>query len=156
MLSFNAWDIFGGEIYFLSSDSQFWTVNPATQLARVGFPVGNKLAVFNAANAYVTVHESGLDNAIYIGDGSTQWYRLNPHQVGADMSGENVSVWSPRAVITGGVQMLQSLVTAPGVHKLPDRRDRNYTSLHPETRSDCFFRQWLCLFSVGSTSGRSR
>ena len=118
MLSFNAFDIFGGEIYFVSSDSQFWTINPATQIARVGFAVGNKIAAFDASKAYVALHESGTDNAIYVGDGSTQWYRLNPHQVGADMSGENVAVWSPRAEINGGVQMLQSLVTAPGVHTL--------------------------------------
>ena len=118
MLSYNAWDLFGGEIYFVSADSQGWTLNPATQLARIGFPIGNKIAALNAANVYLTVHESGTDNAIYLGDGSTGWYRLNPHQVNADISGENASVWSPKATIVGGCQMLQSLVTAPGVKKL--------------------------------------
>jgi hypothetical protein len=118
LLSYNAWDVIGGEICFLSSDSQFWILNPSLQLARSGFPVGNKLKAFNAANAYVTVHESGTDNAVYIADGSSEWFRLNPHQVGADVSGENVSVWSPRAAIVGGCKMVQSLVTAPGVRKL--------------------------------------
>lgn len=118
MLSYNAWDVYAGEIYFVSSDSQMWALTPATQLARTGFAVGNKIAAFSAASVYLTVHESGTDNAIYVGDGSTQWYRMNPHQVGADIGGENVAVWSPRAAITGGVQMLQSLVTAPGLKKL--------------------------------------
>ena len=67
---------------------------------------------------YVTVHESGVDNAIYVGDGSTGWFRLNPHQVGADISGENAQVWSPNAQITNGCQMLQSIVTAPGLREL--------------------------------------
>jgi hypothetical protein len=118
MLSYNAWDIYGGELYFVSADSQFWSLNPATQLARLGFPIGNLLATFDAASCYVTVHEYGTDNAIYVGDGSTGWFRLNPHQVGADMSGENVSVWSPKAAIVGGCQMLLSVVTAPGITEL--------------------------------------
>ena len=118
ILSYNAWDIHGGEIYFFSSDRQFWVINATTQLARLGFPIGDKLIGFNPANVYVTVHDSGLDNAIYVGDGGSGWFRLNPHQVGADTGGENALVWSPMAAIVGGCQMLKSLVTAPGVRQL--------------------------------------
>jgi hypothetical protein len=118
MLSYNAFDQFGGEIFFLSADSQGYIITPSLQLAKIGFPVGNILAGYDASAAYVTVHNFGTDAAVYWGDGSSGWLRLNPHQVGADVAGENVSVWSVPAEIVGGCQMLQSTVTSPGVREL--------------------------------------
>jgi hypothetical protein len=111
--SWNAWDIHGGEIYFMSADAQALVINPSLQLSRIGFAIGDQLAAWNPALAYVTVHESGVDNAVYWGDGSTGWYRLNPHQV---PQGE--AIWSPKANIVGGCQMLQSTQTAAGVKRL--------------------------------------
>jgi hypothetical protein len=118
MLSFNAFDQFGGEIFFLSADSVGYIITPSLQLAKIGFPVGDILGGYDASAAYVTVHNSGTDAAVYWGDGSVGWLRLNPHQVGADIAGENVSVWSVPAEIVGGCQMLQSIETAPGVREL--------------------------------------
>lgn len=113
LLSFNALDMYAGEIYLFTADGQFLSMSANQNLPGPGFPIGDKLASLNPANVYVAIHNSGTDNAIYVGDGSTGWYRLNPHQVP-----QNEAIWSPFAAITGGVQMLQSVEVSPGVHKL--------------------------------------
>jgi hypothetical protein len=117
LANYSAWDRIGGEIYFLSPDMQFWSLNPAVQLARVGFPIANLLsdmAIFGTPGlATVTAYENGTDNAIFVGDGNEGWFRYNPHQVGADISGENAACWSPQAEIAGGCQMLKAVVLPP-------------------------------------------
>jgi hypothetical protein len=117
LLTYTAWDRIGGEIYFISPDCQLWSLNPTVQ-DRAGFPIGNLLSRMlpaNGPNVSVAAHENGTDNAIYVGDGATGWFRLNPHQVGADTAGENALVWSPFAEIAaaGGAQLLKSVLT-PG------------------------------------------
>lgn len=111
--NFNGLDVHGGEIYFFSSDSQLMVITPSLQLSRIGFPIGDKLVNFNSALVYVAIQDYGLDNAVFVADGSTGWYRLNPHQV---PQGE--AIWSPRAAITGGTKMVQSVEISTGVHKL--------------------------------------
>ena len=113
LLSYNAWDIHGGEIYFVSSDSQAYVLSPSLNLSRIGFPIGDKTTTVSGKFYYVTVHEQGTDNGIYFAGGGV-WWRLNPHQVGADVSGENVSVWSPLAATAFGVGMMQSVCFQPG------------------------------------------
>ncbi|HXC43864.1 MAG TPA: hypothetical protein VNY51_10140 [Candidatus Dormibacteraeota bacterium] len=112
-LSYNAIDFIGGEIYIFTSDSQCIQITPSLQVTRIGFPIGDKLAAFDAADVYLTVHDDGVDNAVYVGDGSTGYYRLNPHQVP-----QGDAIWSPFRTITGGCKMLQSVTTAPGVTEL--------------------------------------
>ena len=135
MFSPNAWDLHGGEIYFLSTDSQFWIFNPQTQLARLGFPVGKQLAAYDSATAYVTIHESGTDNAIYVGDGASGWFRLNPHQVGADIAGRE------RAGVVAKGRHYRRLPNAAiardcsGRKAVAHRRHRR-ESAHPEARHD--------------------
>ena len=116
-LSYNALDVHGGEIYFFSADGQFLTITPQLQLTRTGFAIGDKLAALDASAVYVAVHESGTDNCVFVGDGSTGWYRLNPHQFPGGMNGPE-PIWSPYASITGGCKMLQSIEVSTGVHKL--------------------------------------
>jgi hypothetical protein len=118
LLNYNAWDRIGGEIYFVSPDCQLWSFNPTVQLARAGFPIGNLLASqlpVNGQNVSVVAYENGTDNAVFVGDGASGWYRLNPHQVGADMSGENAICWSPFAKITNGAQLLKSVLKPGGL-----------------------------------------
>lgn len=126
LLSYNALDVFAGEIYFFSSDNQFRVMTPSLNIQNAGFPLGDQFAnqptsgvsdaTWNSANVYVASHQSGTDNAIFVSDGSTGWYRLNPRQAGATSSPE--PVWSPFAVITNGARMVQSVETVPGVKKL--------------------------------------
>lgn len=127
LLSYNACDVFAGEIYFFSADNMFRVITPALNLSNFGFPLGDQFAnmpvsgssdaTWDPASVYVAVHQNGTDNCIFVADGSTGWYRLNPHQVPGAAQGPE-PIWSPFAVITGGVKMVQSVETAPGIKKL--------------------------------------
>ena len=126
LTSFNALDILAGEIYFFSSDNQFRIMTPSLNVANAGFALGDQFAnqpssgvsdaTWNSNNVYVASHQSGVDNCIFVADGSTGWYRLNPHQVGAQQNTE--PIWSPFAKITNGCKMVQSVETTPGIKKL--------------------------------------
>lgn len=111
--NFNGADIYAGEIFFVSADSQFKSINPSLQLSNLGFPIGDQIANLNSSKVYVAVQQAGVDNAIYVADGSTGWWRCNPHQVP-----QNEPIWSPFATITNGCQMVQSVEISPGIKKL--------------------------------------
>jgi len=115
--SFNALDVYAGEIYFVSSDGQFRVINPSLNISNAGFPIGDQLAVLNTSKIYVAVQQAGVDNAIYVADGSTGWWRCNPHQVPGSANGPE-PIWSPFANITNGCQMVQSIEITPGIKKL--------------------------------------
>lgn len=127
LLSYNACDVFAGEIYFFSSDNMFRVITPALNLSNFGFPLGDQFAntpsfgtsdtTWDPKQVYVAVHQNGTDNCIFVGDGSTGWYRLNPHQVPGATQGPE-PVWSPFAAITSGCKMVQSVETSPGIKKL--------------------------------------
>ena len=127
LLSYNACDVFAGEMYFFSTANIFRVITPSLNLSNFGFALGDQFAnqpafgssdtTWNPANVYVAVHQVGVDNCIFVADGSTGWYRLNPHQVPGAAQGPE-PVWSPFAVITGGVKMVQSVETSPGVKQL--------------------------------------
>ena len=119
-LSYNASCMDGGTIWVYTSDRQFLSASSSAGSLEIGFPIGDLIqANINPANAYVVRHISGsVDNAVFLGDGATGWFRLNPNQIGASVSGEQSPVWSPFAVITGGAQALGSIETSPGVHQL--------------------------------------
>jgi hypothetical protein len=126
LMSYNMLDVFAGEIYFFSSDNQFRVMSPSLNIANAGFAVGDQLAnlpssgssdaTWNPATGYVAIHQNGIDNCMFLADGSTGWYRLNPRQVPGVQGPE--PIWSPFATITGGARMVQSVETAPGIKKL--------------------------------------
>ncbi len=93
--------------------SRLLTLDPSLGLIRTGFPIADQIEGWNPANVYVTCHESGNDNAVYVADGSTGWYRVNPTQ-----APDGGSVWSPKANIVGGCKVVQSIEVTKGVHKL--------------------------------------
>jgi hypothetical protein len=122
--NYNGLDLFAGEIFFFSTNRQLRTLSPTLSLSQPGFPVADQLSLFNPATAYVTFFDGANPDttAIYVGtgsstvNGSTGYLRMNPRQVPGLMQPE--PCWSPFAAITGGCQMLQSVVTAPGVSQL--------------------------------------
>jgi hypothetical protein len=127
LLSYNACDVYAGEIYFFGSDNIFHVITPSLNLSNFGFPLGDQFAnlpsfgsldtTWNPASVYVAIYQNGTDNCIFVADGSTGWYRLNPHQVPGAAQGPE-PIWSPFATITGGCKMVQSVETSPGIHQL--------------------------------------
>lgn len=121
--SWNALDIDGGNFYLYMSDKQYLTINPSTGSMEWGFVIGDTLeATFDPTKVYVARHIAGsTDNAMYLADGSTGWFRLNPNQPGASLSGEQVEAWSPKADFTGtigGIGAVASVETLPGQYQL--------------------------------------
>jgi hypothetical protein len=127
LTSYNAADVFAGEIYFFGSDNVFRVITPSLNVASFGFPIGDQLAnspsfgspdaTWTPANVYVAVLQNGTDNCIMLADGSTGWYRLNPHQVPGGFQGPE-PIWSPFAAITGGAKMVQAVEISPGQKRL--------------------------------------
>lgn len=130
LLSWNALDVFAGEIYFFASDNQFRVMTPSLNITNAGFPIGDQFAnqptsgamssgismTWDPKQAYVASYQNGTDNAIFVADGNTGWYRLNPRQAGAMPNTE--PVWSPYAVVTNGCQMVVSINTSQGTSQL--------------------------------------
>jgi hypothetical protein len=127
LLSFNACDVFAGEIYFFASDNSFNVITPALNVSTYGYALGDQFAntpsfgtsdtTWNPANVYVTIHRNGTDSCIFVADGSTGWYRLNPRQIPGGSQGPE-PIWSPFATITGGCKLVQSVETSPGIKEL--------------------------------------
>jgi hypothetical protein len=127
LLSFNACDVFAGEIYFFAADNSFNVITPSLNVSTYGFALGDQFQNYPAfgtsdttwdpAKVYVAIHRNGTDACIFVADGSTGWYRLNPRQIPGGSQGPE-PIWSPFATITGGCQLVQSVQTAPGIHKL--------------------------------------
>lgn len=113
LLSYDALDVFSGEIYFFASSRQFYVLTPGLQLIEGGQAIADKLALYNPASAKVAFQSALNDTAIYVGDGATEWYRINPRQ-----SPFGSVVISPRAVPQTGAGVIQSVETAPGVRQL--------------------------------------
>lgn len=127
LLSYNALDQFAGEIYFFSADNRLVLISPALSMSSSGFPVGDQFAnmptsgvsdaTWNPENVYVAILQNGIDNCLIVSDGSTGWYRQNPHQVPGGSQGPE-PIWSPFANITNGCKMVQTVETSPGIKKL--------------------------------------
>ena len=110
LLSYNALDTNGTLIYLFTADKQFVELNPHNGVTQLGNMIGDRLEKLNPANVYVAWHVSGsTDQAIYVSDGSTGWWRLMTTP--APETGET---WSPFATIQGGCKAVQSIETTPG------------------------------------------
>lgn len=114
LLSYNALTVNGTIIYLFTADGQLLALDPSAGQSQVGFPIGDQLQNWNPANVYVTWHVSGTqDQAVYISDGATGWFRLITAP-----SPENGLVWAPFAAISGGCKAVQSVEVSPGLHRL--------------------------------------
>jgi hypothetical protein len=125
--NYNGLDVYMGEIFFFSSDNQLMLLSPSLNASSFGFPLGDQFAnipssgvsdaTWTASTAYLAVLQAGIDNALFVANGSTGWYRCNPHQVPGAGQGPQ-PVWSPFAAITGGCKMVYTTEVSPGIKKL--------------------------------------
>lgn len=128
--SYNALDVKGTLIGFLSTDHQFLMFNPAVGCDDIGHPIGNLLRMnidepgmdWNPANAYVAWYVNGEDAGWFLADGTFGWYRLV--DTPAPEKGE---AWSPFATINPvttygyagqGCGAIKAVEVEPGVHDL--------------------------------------
>ena len=121
--SYNGIGVDGSSVWVYTSDRECLNINPNSGSVEMGFPIGDTLETsFSPLNAIFVRHISGSqDNAVFFADGTTGWYRLNPNQVGASMSGEQTPVWSPKADFTttlGGLGLIASIETSAGETQL--------------------------------------
>lgn len=124
--NYNFLDVYTAEMFFMSADNQLMTMSPSLSIQTFGFPLGDQFAnlpssgvsdtTWNSATGYMACLQAGIDNALFVADGATGWYRANPHQVGGIQSPE--PVWSPYANITNGCKMVWMTEISPGIKKL--------------------------------------
>jgi hypothetical protein len=121
LLSYNALDLRGTLIGFFTTDNQFVILNPENGISSASLPIGDQFRLtngnpgqnWNPANVYVAWHVEGEDQAWYVGDGATGWYKLMDTP-----APESGNTWSPYSIITGGAGAIQSVEVTPGVHRL--------------------------------------
>ena len=115
LLSYNALDNNGPTIGLFTTDKQFLILDPSAGVTQAGFPIADQFntSQWNPANVYVAWHVQGEDQAWYVCDGSTGWYRLIPTP-----APETGMTWCPFATITQETSAVQSVEVSPGVHRL--------------------------------------
>lgn len=114
LASANCFTVNGSTPIMFTSDKQFLSMDPSAGFSRVGFAIEDILQGFSSTASYATWHTNGPDQALYIADGSANWYRCN--LTPAPETGSYT--WSPKAVITGGMKCVKSVETSIGTRQL--------------------------------------
>jgi len=113
LLSQNAITTLGAEIIMFTADRRLLAFIPGAGETNLGWNIQDQFSGFNPANVYLTLHENGIDNGVFLADGATGWFRCVPHS-----KPNNDIVFDTFATITGGAGMVQSIQTASGVRSL--------------------------------------
>jgi hypothetical protein len=66
----------GDNLYFYTTRGQAWSCISGA-FAEFGFPIEAQLGAFTPANVYVAIHRSGLDEGVFVSDGSANIYRYS-------------------------------------------------------------------------------
>lgn len=114
ILSYNAMDVQGNQIFMYTSDRQFLSFN-ASGPVEIGYPIGVDIQNnFSPNLVYVASIVTGTqDKAVFVDDGTASWYRCNWNQ-----PPEGGPSWSPKATIVGGSTAIASIETSPGTYRL--------------------------------------
>lgn len=114
LLSYNALDIQGSNIFMYTTDRQMVSLSSAG-INEIGYAIGDQLSAnFDPTLVHVASIIAGTaEKAVYISDGNQTWFRCNWNQ-----PPEGGPAWSPKAVIGGGCNALFSIETSPGIHQL--------------------------------------
>jgi hypothetical protein len=114
LLNYDAFSVFLTTAYLLTAKKMVMTLDPSAGIVEASQPIADLVETMNAKTSYLTFHsESSAENALYLSDGATMWYRLAPTS-----SPESGSNWSPQALITGGMSAVQSVEIEPGEYRM--------------------------------------
>jgi hypothetical protein len=115
--SYNALAQQKGLIYVVSSDKVLLSLDPNQGISETGSPIGDIIQSLDPSAVYLTFLSEGSDDrALFLGDGSTGWYRCNPNpSPDVSISGP---LWSPKANIVGGAKAVAALQVAEGQNAL--------------------------------------
>lgn len=111
----DAFTVNGSTAYGMLTSGQVVSMDPGAGELEVGFPIGDLFNELYTTDAtYMAWHQgSSADMALYVGDGSLGWFRM-----AALAAPESGNVWSPRALINGGVKAIASIEIQPGQKRL--------------------------------------
>lgn len=113
LLSPNAFTVNGSIPALFTSDNHLLTLDPSSGVSDISNPIADVLGVLNSQDVYLTWHIHGNDQAFYLADGTSGWWRVCPTS-----SPESGFTWSPKALIATGIGCVKSIETSPGVKSL--------------------------------------
>jgi hypothetical protein len=109
----SALTIDSGNLVFFSTDRRLLVIQ-SSNVADMGVAIADQLALLNPTKVSVTAHVAGTnDKAIYLCDGSSTIYRLNPSQLP-----EGTLAWSTPYTPSPAPSFVSSVETAAGVRQL--------------------------------------
>lgn len=95
-------------IYLLTSNAQLVQLTFSGK-TEIGFPVADVLSsTFPPSTSYLTVHRNGVDEGLFLSDGSSHIIRFSLRK----------GAWSPVGTLASGIGALASVQTAAGVFTL--------------------------------------
>jgi hypothetical protein len=128
LLSYNALDNCGTIIGMFTTDGTFMQIDPGGGFIDAGQPIGDLFGLHDTSTlgknwlpkeVYVAYYMNGEDQAWYVADGASGWYRMC-----STPSPETGYSWSPFAQIAGGtstdptIQTVQNIEVQPGIKRL--------------------------------------
>jgi len=88
----------GDLIFAFTSKSQLYSIS-GSSLSEIGFPIQGRLGAFNPTSTYLALHRSGVDEGLFISNGTDTMYRYSM----------TTNSWSTKYQPVGGVHCISSM-----------------------------------------------
>jgi hypothetical protein len=100
----------GDLVNVFTTNGQLFQFQASTSgsLSEIGFPIQAKLAAFNPANVYTAIHRSGVDEGLFVSDGTANMFRYSI----------SLGSWSTVYQPVGGCGALSSIEATTATFKL--------------------------------------
>jgi hypothetical protein len=98
----------GDNLFYYTTTGKVYNLSPASGLSEIGFGIAVQLAAMSGAGVYVTIHQSGQDEGIFISDGSTNIWRYSTVS----------NSWDTPIVPVGGVGAIASIELSSSNYRL--------------------------------------
>jgi hypothetical protein len=96
----------GDLVFIFTQRKQLFSFSDS--LNEVGYPIRDQLALFDPTVSYMALHRSGVDEGLFISNGSTTVFRFSLV----------ANVWCPKATVVGGVKAIASIEVASSDFRL--------------------------------------